>query len=597
MNILEMSFYGSAMILAVLLFRTLLLNRMPKRTFTVLWSVAVIRLILPFPLYSPFSLYGLLNLSGPSSESVGGTSAYIGFLNYPSAADFDSQITSEEFSAETATPWLSSSVWLYIWLSGAAAMALTFLLLYFKNKREINASLPVTDEKICGMTGGLLLRRRLEARHSDHISSPLAYGIIRPVILLPSSYLTNSNEKEIKFILTHEFVHIRRFDGIKKLFCIAALCLHWFNPLVWLMFVLFNRDIELACDEGVLRRMGEGLKTEYAAVLIKAEARKSGLGSLFSTFAFKKGAAAEERIKAIMKTKTHTLVSAVLSAILICGSATVFASSPAECTDNTASAPVTSAAQIAVEDNGEGQIDKLTVIKKTANYEENLERYKPFGLEEDENGFLYYKGKRVRFFSDCTEIEEGAEISNFNYIDEAGEVDIHTVYEETPNEDGSSNPFGKLVGIEEYKPGEINFPAMLSPEAVSEGGASIAFIGEGEFKIIEGTEGAYAEGDGSQGGMTLAERFAQYKDYGITYDEKTDSLYYNGKVVKYFIDLTSTEVFTQTFELSEGEEGIVVRTLYDDGGKLYGIEEVVGTELSFDLVETVSYNDMKTINA
>lgn len=596
MSMLEMSFYGSAMILAALLFRRLLLNRLPKRTFTALWTMAAIRLILPFPLYSPFSLYRLASLFNAASQAPVGSFSYTGITHGGEYGYMGGEALYE--TAETGFSISPSSMWLYVCLFGAAAMALTFLLLYIRSRREFAMALPVEDEKINALLNGFKIRRKILLKHSDRISTPLAYGIFRPVILLPSSYLANSQDKEISFILTHEFVHICRFDAVKKLICVTALCLHWFNPLVWLMFLLFNRDMELACDEGVLRHMGEDLKTEYAAALIKAEARKSGLGSLFSAFAFKKGAAAEERIKAIMKTKTHTLVSAALSAMLICGSATVFASSPAENADNiTAASPVTSAAHDIVEESGSGAPERYTVTGKDIDYNEYFEKFKPFGLEMDKDDVLYYKGKRVRFFSDSTDITDIGEISGMTYIDEEGEVDIHTLYEETPNGDGSSNPFGKLVGIEEYKPGEVNFPAMLSPEVVSEGGASIAFIGEGEFEIIEGKEATFAEGSESQSGMTLAERYAQYKDYGLTYDEKSQALYYNGKNVEYFIDLTSTGVFTQNFELPENEEGIAVKTLYDENGNLCGVEELTGTEFSFDLVETFSYDDMDTENA
>lgn len=476
-------------------------------------------------------------------------------------------------------------------------MALTFLLFYFRSKQEFNASLPVENEKVNVLLKDFKLRRKLRVRHSDRISSPLAYGIFRPVILLPSSYLANSEEKEIRFILTHEFVHICRFDAVKKLFCVTALCLHWFNPLVWLMFFLFNRDMELACDEGVLRQLGVEFKTDYAAALIRAEAKKSGLGSLFSNFAFKKGAAAEERIKAIMKTKKHTVIGGITAALLVCGSASVFASSPAENTDKiTSTAPVQLIAQFVAEDGGENDPEKVTVTAKSVDYCESLERFKPFGLEVDENGVLYYEGKRVRFFSDSTEIEEDMVITNMTYIDEAGEIDIHSVYEKTPNADGSSNPFGKLVGIEEYKKGEVNFPAILSPEALTDSIVSYAFISEGDEAgeyVIEDDKITFANGNGGFGGMTLAEIFAQYKEYGVAYDESTNNLYYNGELVRYFIDLSETGVFT--FSSADQSENIVLRTVYDDNGKLCGVKEVVGTEISFDLVETVSMPDTNVI--
>ena len=84
----------------------------------------------------------------------------------------------------------------------------------------------------------------------------------------------------LRYVLEHEFVHIRRFDALWKLLLLAAACAHWFNPLVWVMYVLANRDLELSCDETVVRRFG-GARASYARVLIGMEAEKSGFAPLF----------------------------------------------------------------------------------------------------------------------------------------------------------------------------------------------------------------------------------------------------------------------------------------------------------------------------
>lgn len=105
---------------------------------------------------------------------------------------------------------------------------------------------------------------------------------------------------ELSLCLEHEFVHIKRLDGLTKLILIAALCLHWFNPLVWVMVVLANRDLELSCDEAVVRLFGEQVKSAYARTLIHMEEIKSGCLPLCSNFSKN---AIEERITAIMKIK------------------------------------------------------------------------------------------------------------------------------------------------------------------------------------------------------------------------------------------------------------------------------------------------------
>ena len=106
------------------------------------------------------------------------------------------------------------------------------------------------------------------------------------------------NEKQLQYVLSHEYVHIYRYDTVTKLIATLALCIHWFNPFVWVMYILFNRDIELACDESVIRQFGEKSKSAYSLMLINMEATKSGLLPFCNNFSKN---AIEERITAVMK--------------------------------------------------------------------------------------------------------------------------------------------------------------------------------------------------------------------------------------------------------------------------------------------------------
>jgi hypothetical protein len=124
--------------------------------------------------------------------------------------------------------------------------------------------------------------------------------------------------------LAHEFVHIRRFDTVSKLALTAAVCVHWCNPLVWVMYVLANRDLELSCDESVIRLFGENTKSAYARTLIRMEERKSGLRPLCNNFSKN---AIEERIVAIMKMKKTSLAAMLAAATLVVGVGTAFATS------------------------------------------------------------------------------------------------------------------------------------------------------------------------------------------------------------------------------------------------------------------------------
>lgn len=132
------------------------------------------------------------------------------------------------------------------------------------------------------------------------------------------------NEDELKYVLEHEFVHIKRFDILFKLALIAAVCLHWFNPFVWIMYVLANRDIELCCDETVVCRFGRETRASYARVLISMEETRIGFLPLCSHFSKN---AIEERITAIMKTKKTTIISLVVALVLVVGIVAIFATS------------------------------------------------------------------------------------------------------------------------------------------------------------------------------------------------------------------------------------------------------------------------------
>ena len=152
---------------------------------------------------------------------------------------------------------------------------------------------------------------------------PLTYGVLSPVILLPGG-MDLSGTETLKYVLTHELTHIKCLDQIKKLMIVVVLCMHWFNPFVWVMYILFNRDMEIACDEKVVCLFGIPSKTPYANALINMEEQKIKFIPLYSGFS---KYAIEERIVAIMKMKKKTLGGLILAVGLVLGTTAVFATS------------------------------------------------------------------------------------------------------------------------------------------------------------------------------------------------------------------------------------------------------------------------------
>lgn len=307
MNLLQMSISAGVMILVVTIIRSLTINRLPKKTFLALWGIVLVRLLLPFEWTSPLSIYSFVKY--PIAEQIRGSTTQNVMLNSP--------------INNTITPPDNFSLWIWVWFSGMTLCALYFVIAYIRCHKKFMTSQPIDNAFVKQWLMKQKCKRSIVIRQTDAISAPLTYGVFQPVILMPSQ--TNwTDTTKLQYILTHEYVHIRRFDGISKLILTASLCIHWFNPLVWKMYILVNRDIELSCDEKVVRIFGETIKSAYALALISMEEEKSGLTPFCNNFSKN---AIEERIEAIMKIKKTSVVAIAAALCLIGGVTTAFATS------------------------------------------------------------------------------------------------------------------------------------------------------------------------------------------------------------------------------------------------------------------------------
>ena len=319
MSLLQMSFSGAVFITAVVMIRAAAINKLPKKTFLVLWELVMVRLLIPFSIPSVFSVYTLVTHGLSSAALPEVTTDY----NMPAVEGvFAATGGMEQPPADILS---SVSLWFIVWCAGMIPAALFFVISYLRCLMEFRTALPVRSHYVEKWLEQQTLKRPVLVRQSDRISTPLTYGIFRPVILMPKK-TDWKNEKQLQYILTHEYVHIYRYDTVTKLLAACALCVHWFNPFVWVMYRLFNRDIELACDESVIRQFGEKSKSAYSLMLVNMEAAKSGLLPFCNNFSKN---AVEERITAIMKMKKTSLFAICIAAMLIVGVTTTFATSAA----------------------------------------------------------------------------------------------------------------------------------------------------------------------------------------------------------------------------------------------------------------------------
>ena len=317
MSLEQMSFSASVLILVIILTRALAINRLPKITFLILWVVVLLRLLIPFSLSSPISLYSIISYNTMIADTTMETPGMNVLPIITPTQKQTSDITITQPSAITSP----LSIWTIIWIVGALLCAVYFVISYIRCLREFQTSIVVKNDFTADWLREHKIVRTISIRQSRRISAPLTYGIFQPVILV--SHQTDwSDEKHLKYVLAHEYVHIRRFDIVTKVFLTVALCIHWFNPFVWAMYILANRDIELSCDEAVVHSFGETIKSTYAGILVSMEERKSVLTPYYNSFSKN---AIEERIIAIMKIKKTSLIAVLTAIIMVAGITTVFA--------------------------------------------------------------------------------------------------------------------------------------------------------------------------------------------------------------------------------------------------------------------------------
>ena len=254
MQVLNMSISAGWMIIAVLVLR-LLLRRMPKWLNVSMWGLVGLRLALPFSVKSAFSLL-------PSAKTI---SPAIQYAQHPAiqsgVQSIDNTVNPMLGSSLAANPANSVNpvqVWLFagsvIWIIGLLVFLLYSVFSYVHMKRKVRASIP--------MEQGVLI--------SDEVTIPFVLGILRPMIYLPSGM----DEAEQSYVLAHERAHLSRGDHIWKPLGFLLLAVHWFNPLAWLSYVLMCRDIELACDERVIRDLNLQEKKEYAHALVSCSLQR-----------------------------------------------------------------------------------------------------------------------------------------------------------------------------------------------------------------------------------------------------------------------------------------------------------------------------------
>lgn len=258
-KLFNMSLTASVAIVLVILLR-LLLKKAPKVISYALWGVVLFRLLCPMSIGSNFSVYNLFDAPAQESGTITSVIEYVPsnivHTEYPSVAlpvpgisDVINEALPQGQEQLVADPLEAPmSITTYIWMIGVLVMVIYSIVSYIRLRRKLSVVVPLRDNIFI----------------ADDIKSPFVVGLFRPKIYLPC----NLGDKEQEYIILHEQHHIKRLDHVMKALAFLALAIHWFNPLVWVAFILASKDMEMSCDEAVIRKIGGNVRADYSASLL-----------------------------------------------------------------------------------------------------------------------------------------------------------------------------------------------------------------------------------------------------------------------------------------------------------------------------------------
>ena len=305
LKIINMSISASWLVLAVLILR-FVLKKAPKWINVLLWGIVAIRLICPFSFESTLSIIPSaetipLNICMDTTPTINsGISAINNAVN-----PIISQSNTPMAGASVNPLQIIIGIYEYIWIFGMIALALYTAISYWRLRRKVDTAVRYKDNIF----------------QSENVSFPFVLGIIKPRIYLPFKM----NGQYLEHVVAHEQAHICRKDHWWKPLGFLLLMIHWFNPLMWLAYVLLCRDIELACDEKVIKELGNEQRGDYTQALVACSVNRRMIAACPLAFG---EVSVKERVKSVMNYKKPAFWVIIISVIVCVGVAVCFLTNP-----------------------------------------------------------------------------------------------------------------------------------------------------------------------------------------------------------------------------------------------------------------------------
>ncbi|MBQ2973276.1 MAG: hypothetical protein IJE19_02880 [Clostridia bacterium] len=300
--VVNTSISASFLVAAIIVLR-LVLKKAPKAVFVVLWGLVALRLVCPFTLESAFSLI-------PSAETIP-TEQFM--YQYEQHDDYNLAIVDNPIYPEAITYYAGSVgsagfrsvVYYLVWLGGIGAMLIYTVISYIIVRRKVKISAPLRENiRLC-----------------DGIKTPFILGIFKPKIYIPS----DMNESDTELVIAHEKAHLKRRDHLWKPLGFLLLSFHWFNPVMWAAYILLCRDIELACDEKVIKNLGETIKKSYSEALLNCSVPRKMIAACPLAFG---EVGVKQRIKSVLNYKKPAFWIIIIAVIASVAVAVCFMTNP-----------------------------------------------------------------------------------------------------------------------------------------------------------------------------------------------------------------------------------------------------------------------------
>ena len=307
MNIWEINISISMMIFVILFFRKLGNKKVPKGAVMALWNLVLVRALIPYSI--PIG-----NLPMFQERRQRSSDEILAVWEKVQSSQGVSKELIQQMQQENENLQLIDYI-PWIWAVGAICLLLYFLVIHRKEHKILKNSIPVQNGAVERVIHQYTFRRKIRLYEGGSFETPVTYGILFPKILIPSDFSVASR-LDIRNMIAHELEHIRKFDVGKRYLMALVLCIHWFNPLVWVMYRIYQVDQEMACDERVMRRMEEREAKNYVCTMIKMATEEKCLFTTATGFGGKN--AAKKRILQALNGKKREVGGAV-AAVLIWG--------------------------------------------------------------------------------------------------------------------------------------------------------------------------------------------------------------------------------------------------------------------------------------